>query len=206
MFTPSSWTGETPKSQNPKLNVLPNSPFYYMHHPFSWELVEMNDSYIWLPSFSILREMAGVNGVEQTPQGPDSTVSRMRFTDRGYTILDREFGYVARYETIHGGYYYCNKFNVPKIIGRKVFWNMDSNGWNEFRLSLIENNVLIMPEIEVIEEKRIAIDRKIERRIPLQHLPEIKKEIDSLYQTKKQMTESFNALISPPKSRRKNAK
>lgn len=206
MFTPQSWTGTAQKSDQPKLNVHPNAPFYYMHHPFSWELVNHNDKYIWLPCFSMLREIAGVNGVEQTPQGPDSTISRMRFAESGFKILDRDFGYVARYETVHGGYYYCNRFNIPKIIGNKVFWNMDKSGWNEFRLSLIENEIIHKPEIEVIEEMRIDVDRKIDRRVSLQHLPEIKKEIDALYDTKNQMIASFKALVEPPKQRRKNAK
>lgn len=205
MFTPSSWTGSRPQNENPKLNLKGNAPYFLMHHPYGWELVFFQDQWTWLPTFSKLRELPGVNGVEDTPQGADSTVSRIKFSDNGYQIIDREFGYVARYETTRGTYYYCNKWNIPKIIGREVFWKMDSDGWNEWRLSLVEGGIINHPEPEIIESKRMSIDRKIDRRIKFQHIPEIKKEIDGLYEIKKLMLTAFKELTEPKKKRKKNA-
>jgi len=197
-FTPTTWTGSKTAAQNPKLKVFPNAPFYLLHHAFSWEIVEVSEGdWEWLPTFGQLFEIAGVNGVEDTPNGPDSTMSRMRLMDNGQTVIDREFGYVARYETTYGGYYYCMKWDVPKVIGSKVFWNNDTNGYNEWRRELVGLGIIDKPEIEVIQSKIALLDRKIDRRLKLQHIPEIKKEIDGLYALKKQMRESFEAMHKP---------
>ena len=197
-FTPTTWTGTKAPAENPKIKILPNAPFYLLHHPFSWELVNVDDGvWEWLPTFGQLYEIAGVNGVEDTPSGPDSTMSRMRLMDGGQTIIDREFGYVARYETTYGGYFYCMRWDVPKVIGSKVFWNHDKDGYNEWRRELIGLGIIDKPEIEVIQSKIALLDRKIDRRLKLQHIPEIKKEIDGLYGLKKQMRDSFEAMHKP---------
>src|SRR6056300_1960111 len=78
------WTGNTPQSAVPRLNISPNAPYYMMHHPAQWELVIENDTAEWLPTFSTLYEIAGVNGVQSTPAGPDSTMARVHYMDKGY--------------------------------------------------------------------------------------------------------------------------
>ena len=197
-FTPTTWTGTKATAQNPKLKVFPNAPFYLLHHPFSWELVESGEGvWEWLPTFGQLYEIAGVNGVEDTPNGPDSTMSRMRLMDNGQTVIDREFGYIARYETTYGGYFYCMRWDVPKIIGSKVFWNNDKEGYNEWRRELIGLGIIEKPEVEVIQSKIALLDRLIDSRLKLPPIPEIKKEIDGLYALKKQMKESFEAMHKP---------
>ncbi len=202
-FTPTTWTGKTAQNENPKIKILPNAPFYLLHHPFSWELVDVGEGdWEWLPTFGHLYEIAGVNGIVETPRGPDSTMSRMRLMENGQTIIDREFGYVARYETTYGGFYYCMKWDVPKVIGSKVFWNHDKDGYNQWRQELIGLGVIAKPEDEVIQSKIALLDRKIDRRLKLQHIPEIKKEIDGLYGLKRQMRESFEAMFKPTKKKK----
>ena len=90
-YTPTSWTG-TRQQTEPRLNVKPNAPFYLLHSPFAWELAKLDDVWVWLPQFGSLNEIAGVNGVEDTPQGPDSSLSRMKLMENGQTVIDREFG------------------------------------------------------------------------------------------------------------------
>ena len=212
MFKTTTWTGHRPQNTNPRLRINPNSPFFYMHHPFSWELACLNDEWIWVPTFSTLIEMAGVNGVEGTKDGVDSGLSRLRFSELGYLILHRDLEYIARYETMSGGYYYCNKFNHPKIIGTQVFWNMDVDGWIEYRKNLVDIGLIEPPHAEVIESKRIDVNRKIERRLKVQHLPEIKKEIDQLYALKKLMDDTYQKMFnskgssSPGKQSKKGRK
>lgn len=207
-FTPTTWTGKKAATENPRIKILPNAPFYLLHHPFSWELVDIGDGeWNWLPTFGQLYEIAGVNGIIETPRGPDSSVSRMKLMDAGQTIIDREFGYIARYETTYGGYYYCMKWDIPKVIGSKVFWNHDTNGYNQWRQELIGLGVIAPPELEVVQSKMALLDRKIDRRLKMQHIPEIKKEIDGLYGLKKQMMESYESLVNPtPKSKAKKSK
>jgi len=207
-FTPQSWTGATRNEHVPKVANRPNAPFYLSHSPFQWELVKTDDDvFEWLPTFSKINEMAGVNGVQQTPTGVDSTITRMKMADKGHTILEREFGYVARYPTRFGGFYYAMKWDVPKIIGKKTFWNHDEQGYNAWRKLLISEGIIERPENEIIELKLADVDRKIERRLMNQHIPEIKKEIDGLYEIKRQMKSAFDALWNPePKTKKKKGK
>lgn len=192
-FTPTSWTGNRQQTA-PLLNVMPNAPFYLLHSPFQWELVKMGESWVWLPQFGKLHEIAGVNGVEDTPQGADSTVARMKLMETGQNVIDREYGYIARYETKYGGYHYRMKWDVPKQIGNKVYWNTDTDGFNEWRLSLVEMGVVVPPEVEVVQSKVHLLDRKIDRKLKFQHIPEVKAEIDELYALKKRMQTAYDAM------------
>lgn len=207
-FTPTSWTGHKQNEHVPKVANRGNAPFYLTHSPFQWELVKTGDDvFEWLPTFSKINEMAGVNGVQQTPNGVDSTVTRMKMMEKGHQILEREFGYVARYPSKWGGFYYALKWDVPKIIGTKTFWNHDSDGYNAWRKLLITEGIIDKPEIEVIEMKMSNIETKIERRLKNQHIPEIKKEIDGLYEIKRQMKAAFNLMWNPePKSKTRKKK
>ena len=202
-FQPTTWTGKQ-QASSPKLNIRPNCPFFLMHSAFQWELVNVGgDEWEWLPSFSHLNEMAGVNGCVQTKQGVDSTHSRIKFMEQGYTILDREFGYVARYETKYGGFYYSLRFNIPKTIGDRVFWRMNEAEWNDWRRALIEEGVIDKPEDEVIDLLLKNVERRINRRITQQHVPEVKAQIDELYAVKDRMKSAYQSLMNPPKKTRK---
>jgi len=201
---PTTWTGKPANSQEVKLNIRPNCPFYLMHNPFQWELVNTaDDVWEWLPQFSQLNEMAGVNGCIETRQGVDSSHARLRFMEQGNIILDREFGYVTRYKTKFGGYYYCLIWDVPKVIGDRVFWNHNIDDYNTWRKTLLEEGIIDKPEDEVIEVLLSNVDRRINRRVTQQHIPEIKAQIDELYNVKKRMTEAFKTLTEPQKRTRK---
>lgn len=200
-----AWTGRTEIDDRPKLKISGNHPYFLMHHPLSWEMVKHKDKFVWVPQFSQLSETPGVNGVEDTPQGPDSRMSRIKLMEGGYTFIERGEGYLTRYPTTDGAYYYCNRFCTPKIIGDEVFWNMDLEGWNEWRLSLLERGIVAMPEPEIIQGKQYAIDRRIDRRIKMQHIPEVKTEIEQLYALKGEMVNAYEAQTKPKKGR-KNAK
>jgi hypothetical protein len=115
-FTPTSWTGHKRQSDAPKVSNYPNAPFYLLHSPFAWELVQLDDkNWAWLPQFGHLNEIAGVNGIEETAQGADSTITRVKLQEKGINVIDREFGYIARYETKFGGYFYTLKWNRGRI-------------------------------------------------------------------------------------------
>ena len=196
-YTPSSWTGAKKNDDMPRITEYSNEPFYLMHNPLQWELIATDDGFEWLPCFSQLNEGAGVNGVVQTRNGVDSSHARVKFMEKGFQILDREFGYITRYPTKHGGWYYSLIWDVPKIIANQTFWNHDSSGYNQFRKNLVLTGVIERPEPEVIELKIRQIDRRIDRRLKNQHIPEIKKEIDKLYELKKQMKDAFDSLFEP---------
>jgi hypothetical protein len=147
-----------------------------MHHPAQWELVIENDTAEWLPTFSTLYEIAGVNGVQSTPAGPDSTMARVHYMDQGYTILPQELGYQTRYPTRMGGYYYTSIWDKPKQVGSKLFWSTDEKEYNQWRRDLLESG----PEPEILELLVERHEKRIERNISMQHIPEIAKKLDAM--------------------------
>ena len=200
------WTGNTPQSAAPRLNISPNAPYYMMHHPAQWELVIEGDKAEWLPTFSTLYEIAGVNGVQSTPAGPDSTMARVNFMDKGYTILPQELGYQTRYPTKVGGYYYTSIWDQPKQVGTKLFWSTDEAAYNEWRRDLLKNGTIQPPEPEILELLVERHEKRIERNISMQHIPEIAKRLDEMRDQLTAMQQASGAKAEPaPKKRRSKA-
>lgn len=162
-MTNQPWTGQATK-QNTGLPVYPNKPFWYMHHPNTcWEFVQFKKRWLFLPTFRRLWEWAGVNNVRLVPRGgTDSTMARVKMMDNGFEILDLEMGYQTRYLTRSGGYYYASIWETPKVMGNKVIWNQDSDGYNEWREGLMADGVITPPDMDIldffvdIQEKRVS--------------------------------------------------
>lgn len=197
------WTGNTPQSAVPRLNISPNAPYYMMHHPAQWELVIEGDTAEWLPTFSTLYEIAGVNGVQSTPAGPDSTMARVNFMDKGFTILPQDLGYQTRYPTKVGGYYYTSIWDQPKQVGTKLFWTTNEAGYNQWRRDLLDNGIIQPPEPEILELLVERHEKRIERNISMQHIPEIAKRLDEMRDQLTAMQQASGAKAEPaPKKRR----
>ena len=200
------WTGNTPQSAVSRLNISPNAPYYMMHHPTQWELVIEGDAAEWLPTFSTLYEIAGVNGVQSTPAGPDSTMARVNFMDKGFTILPQDLGYQTRYPTKVGGYYYTSIWDQPKQVGTKLFWTTDEAAYNQWRRDLLENGTIQPPEPEILELLVERHEKRIERNISMQHIPEIAKRLDEMRDQLTAMQQASEAKAEPaPKKRRSKA-
>ena len=151
------WTGDNfGVRDSDRLNITPNQPFYLMHHPMGWEFDELLGEF--MPIFSELKEEAGVNGVKQTPGGPDSREARVNAQDNGFTILDyRQIPYLTRWATRSGGFYYTVKFTKPKIVAGKIFWKLDTEAYNEFKKNLIKEGIIDPPDPDCLS---LLIDRK----------------------------------------------
>lgn len=157
------WTGNQVQ-QNVGLPVYPNKPFWYMHHPNTcWEFLMYKDRWLFLPTFRRLWEWAGVNNVKLIPRGgTDSTMARVKMMDNGFQILDLEMGYQTRFPTKFGGYYYASVWESPKVLGNKVIWNQDKEGYNDWREELLTDGVIAPPDTDILEffvdmqEKRVS--------------------------------------------------
>ena len=159
----------------------PNAPFYWMHLPTMWEITrDEKGNPEWLPTFSTLYEIPGVQGVRDGKYGPDSQGARLAAMDRGFTILDRDLDYVSRWECKTGGYYYESVFATPKIIGGKIIWKTDRKAYNEFRRSLIAGGLIDPPDSDILDLKIEDMRRKIDRHVQNQHIPEIKTKIENI--------------------------
>jgi hypothetical protein len=200
------WTGNTPQSAVPRINISPNAPYYLMHHPAQWELVIENDKAEWLPTFSSLYEIAGVNGVQSTPAGPDSTMARVHYMDKGFTILPQELGYQTRYPTRMGGYYYTSIWDEPKQVGTKLFWSTDEAAYNQWRRDLLESGTIAPPEPEILELLVERHEKRIERNISMQHIPEIAKKLDDMREQLTAMQQATGVTPEPTTKKRKGTK
>ena len=188
------WSGNPNQEEN-RLHMHANTPFYLAHYPTSWEFIKAGKTGRWLPKFSEIREAAGINGVRQTPHGTDSKHARVSYSDHGYTILDyRQFDYLSRFRCTNGYFYVC-KWSTPKQIGKKVFWNVDKNKYNDWRESLIEDGILDPPAEEIIDLCISQYKNRITRNLKNQHIPEIKKKIDEWDEDLKKMESAKKALM-----------
>ena len=187
------WTGHAPVHQAARITENPNAPYYLLHSPLQWEFIE--ESTEWLPQFSELREAAGVNGVQQTKHGTDSTLARVHFQDQGFEIIDyRRFPYMARHRTATGGYFYCSVFAKPKVVGKNTFWSHDTKGWNDWRRSLVTDGYIEPIDSDVC---RLLMDRQarqIRRYIRDQHIPEFRVKMDRLKATLDRMEAATEQL------------
>ena len=195
------WTGRQRDPEEYRINMTPNAPFYYMHNPLSWEYCDEMDS--WLPVLSQLSEEAGVNGVQQSGRGADSTHARVHFMDEGYTILDyTELGYLTRYRCRTGGYYYCDIHARPKDISGHVIWTLDTEQHNAFKKALLDNGYIDMVDPDICDMLTDRFQKRLRRLFREQHIPEIKAKMDTIQARVEKMKKATAKIRNPPKKRK----
>jgi hypothetical protein len=182
------------------LSVDSNDPYYLTHHRDQWELVETNGKYEFLPQFGKLVEMAGVNGVESVRGGIDSVMARAELQERGVTVLPMEMGYLTRFPTRSGGWYYTLKWNTPKEIAGRLLSKLDVDSWNNFRRELIATGVLDAIDPDLVEIMIHDLEREKDRLIPQQHIPERKLDMQAI---DKKISDMQSALSKSTKKRKK---
>tara|TARA_B100000405_G_scaffold251385_1_gene185061 strand:+ start:43 stop:690 length:648 start_codon:yes stop_codon:yes gene_type:complete len=161
------WTGAEYKKEN-ALPIKSNKPFWLMHHPNTcWEFVEHKKRFLFLPTFRRLFEIAGVNGVRMIPHnrggGVDSSMARIKMMDNGFELLDWEIGYQTRYQTKNGGWYYCDIWNAPKVVGGRVIWKKSTDEYNDWRESLLTDGIIKAPDLDILEIFIDRLEKRVER-------------------------------------------
>ena len=153
---------------------FPQSDFYLMHHPNSWEPVETADGdWEWLPKLKQLLLKPGVNGVRSTPGGGvDDSQARINFQNRGWTILPRDLGYVVRYQCRGGGSHYA-LWDTPHKMGNRVVTRHDPDRYNEFRRELVVSGVIKAPEPEALEIVLDDLQHRLNRNAINVHVPTV---------------------------------
>ena len=174
------WSSTVEKSN--RLNIPANSRFIWMHHPKNWELVSFKDKkdedsktvtkHLFLPVFTPLRCVAGVNEVRPNGRRADDSVARAKFQNQGFTILDPEkYGYLVTYPAMRG-VYHTDKFEILEAIGNTIVKDYDRDAMNDFRRELMQNKVLKLPHKHFIRLMLIDNRRSIDKYIKDQHIPE----------------------------------
>ena len=174
------WTGNK-QTQEGGLPIAPNTPYWLMHHPETcWDFVCYKGAWKFLPSFRRLYELPGCNGVRMIPRGgSDSQLARISMMDNGFEILDMEMGYQTRFRTRGGGYHYVDVWSSPKVIGKRVIWKFDMDGYNEWRESLLDDGILAHPDEDVLSMIIDAKRKRVERNAMRTHIPAIKRNYDA---------------------------
>lgn len=183
------WSAAAPV--NNRLPVNPDHPFYFKHWPANWEFgyIEVQKGKkteskpIYFPCINLERVVPGVNGVSQL-QGeigdPSSRLGRLR--QRGYTILEpNNFDYLRVYPAKYGGKKHAPKWESFRVLAGQVISEFDMVNFNQWRLSLVVNGYIQLPDPHFLELMIMAQKRVSERLVPSQHLPEIRKKLDSEY-------------------------
>ena len=85
---------------------------------------------------------------------------------------------MVRYTVAGGGYVHLLRFDEPRNIGNRTSLRTDEEGYNAWRLQLVEAGIIDPPESEVIEEllerQRTRISRS-ERDI---HIPAVAQRLE----------------------------
>ena len=184
------WT-EKKTGEDEEWNLKPNHPFFLMHHPTGWSFTVEEGKGEFLPIFSTLHEIPGVNGVKQTRTGGDSSLARTEAADRGFTVLPRDLGYLARWRCRGGGFHYQNVYAKPKKLGNSVIWKTDTRGWNQWRRDLMKSGDIEDPDIDQLEYMIEREERSADRLVRDQHLPEVERE---LKRVKKRVSDMRKAI------------
>ena len=83
---------------------------------------------------------------------------------------------------------------VPGVNGVHQI-QFDKENWNLWRIELITQGIIEIPHEHFMELSIITAKRYPERLIPSQHLPEVKKKLDSAYAKIKIMETTMNSII-----------
>jgi hypothetical protein len=183
------------------LPELPRSNFYLMHHPEGWEPVEDSEgNWEWLPTLKRLLLKPGVNGVRGGGGQIDDSFARVGFADRGWTILDRQLGYVTRYPCRRGYSYYLT-WDTPSKVGRRLIVRHDSEGYNEFRRELVTSGTVPAPVAEILEGILETYSNQINRNSKDIHIPTVKAKIEATQELIDGASAAAAVLTGKPKAK-----
>lgn len=202
------WSQSIP--ENTTLPVSPDHPFYYKHFPANWEFgywtknvtkgkkTEEVEVPVFLPSIRMERVVPGVNGVHQIKGELGDPSSRMgKLRQLGHVILDpRDHDYMRVYPARYGGKRHAPKFETFRILANRVIRTFDRVAFNKWRMELMVNGTIAMPndhflELAVIDAKKIP-----QGLFAMQHIPQIKGQLDAIYKKIEDMEQARSGVAS----------
>tara|TARA_R110000824_G_scaffold78664_4_gene198459 strand:- start:18697 stop:19341 length:645 start_codon:yes stop_codon:yes gene_type:complete len=178
--------------------LAPAPPFFLIFNPGEWELGEVGGSATWLPTLALLWEVPGVNNVRGTRNGADSSMARVKLEEQGRTVLPQSLGYVKRLPARGGAWHYCLTWDHTRKIGNKTLTRHDSEGYNRWRLELMESGTIPRPDPDVLE---IAIERlsdRVRRHAARANIPGVKAKLDRDQARLDSAQRAIEELRSPP--------
>ena len=174
-----------------RLPLKSNARYFLAHNPENWELLlfetttSTDDSRkrkqvpILLPMLSSIPEVAGVNGTKQVGKHIDSGLMRTQLQDHGWTILDAGKHDYMRIYPAQKGNYHTSKWISFEKVGRRVIQKFDADGFDQWRLELMQKGAITPPHPQIAALKLIKMDRAMSRLERDQHIPEVSARLKS---------------------------
>jgi len=174
-----------------RLPLKSNARYFLAHNPENWELrlfqttTSTDDNRkkkqvpILLPMLSSIPEVAGVNGTKQVGKHIDSGLMRTQLQDHGWTILDAGKHDYMRVYPAQKGNYHTSKWISFEKVGRRVIQKFDADGFDQWRLELMQKGAITPPHPQIAALKLIKMDRAMSRLERDQHIPEVSARLKS---------------------------
>jgi len=174
-----------------RLPLKSNARYFLAHNPENWELrlfqtttstdenKKRKQVPILLPMLSSIPEVAGVNGTKQVGKHIDSGLMRTQLQDHGWTILDAGKHDYMRIYPAQKGNYHTSKWISFEKVGRRVIQKFDAEGFDQWRLELMQKGAITPPHPQIAALKLIKMDRAMSRLERDQHIPEVSARLKS---------------------------
>lgn len=168
-----------------RLPLKSNPRYFFAHNPENWELrlfdtIHSTDDTkkkkqvaILLPTLSSIPEVPGVNSTKQIGNHIDSSVMRTHLQDNGWTILDANKHDYMRIYPAQKGNYHTSRWTSFEKVGNRIIQKFDADGYDQWRLELMQKGVINPPHPEIASLKLIKMDRAMSRLERDQHIPEV---------------------------------
>ncbi len=203
-------TSIVPRSVGDLLPTPPNDQFILTHHPERWQLEKTAEGgFELLPILTKFLLRPGLNGVRARPSGGiDYSETRGIYQDRGWVFLPAtaiEGGYLREYQA-RGGKVYADRWTTPRSLGggSRVVWDIDHEGYNDFRRGLVENGTIAKPDPLIFDFLAAQYSRRIQYEQQKGHLPHVAKSIEANEEKKEALIE-IKKTKKPTKKKTKKA-
>lgn len=137
---------ERPGSMRELLPTNASPPFWYLHHPGKWQLVDGE----WLPQLTEMRADPGVNRVDKDGNTDQAELSYRR---KGWTIIPWDLepgGYCVAFEG-HRGPVHMSKWEKPSVFAGQLTVKSDTAGYWAFCRRLLADGVIARPDERFID-------------------------------------------------------
>lgn len=132
---------QRPGSMRDLLPTDASPPFWYLHHPGKWQLVDGE----WLPQLTQMRADPGVNRVDKDGSTDQAELS---FRRKGWTLIPWEAepgGYCMAYEGVKG-LVHLSRWEAPSVFGGVMSIRSDTAGYWAFCRRLVVEGVISIPD------------------------------------------------------------
>lgn len=148
---------ERPGSMRELLPTPATPPFWYLHHPGKWQLVDGE----WLPQLTEMRADPGVNRVDKDGNTDQAELSYRR---KGWTIIPWDLepgGYCVAFEG-HRGPVHMSKWEKPSVFAGQLTIKSDGAGYWAFCRRLLAEGIIARPDERFIDLIIADHTRKVE--------------------------------------------